>query len=101
MAKKIDGNELKQLIESGKTVVVDFYADWCGPCQMFLPIFKAHEENEIKLVMVNIDDDQQAAIEAGVEGVPTVIIFKDGKEVFKNVGFMNPDQLTEFINQVK
>ena len=101
-AEKINGAQLKEIIESGETVVVDFYADWCGPCQMFLPVFRAHAENEdIKMVTVNIDDDGEAAAEAGVQGVPTVLIYKDGKEAFRNVGFMTPEQLVEFVNQAK
>ena len=101
-ATKVNGNELNDIIKSGETVVVDFYADWCGPCQMFLPIFREHATTvDMKMVTVNIDDDQQAAVDAGVQGVPTIIIFKDGKEAFKNVGFMTPEQLTEFVNQAK
>ena len=102
MATKINGTELKEIIESGETVVVDFYADWCGPCQMFLPVFREHSKTEtVKMVTVNIDDDQEAAIAAGVQGVPTVQIYKDGKKAFENVGFMTPEQLVEFINQAK
>jgi thioredoxin 1 len=69
---------------------------------MFIPVFKQHAENEeIKMVMVNIDDDAEAAGAAGVQGVPTIQIYKDGAKVEENVGFMTPDQLVEFINRVK
>jgi thioredoxin 1 len=69
---------------------------------MFLPIFTdLAEKEDIKMVAVNIDENKDEAIEAGVQGIPTVIIFKDGKEAFKNVGFMTPEQLTEFVNQAK
>ena len=69
--------------------LVDFYADWCGPCKMIAPIIEeiANERTDITVGKVNVDNDAEIAIKYGVSSIPTLIVFKDGKETDRVVGF--------------
>ena len=89
-------NDFISLI-SGKAVV-DFYATWCGPCKMFGPVFEeVSKENDFNFIKLDVDKCSDIAREYGVMTIPTVILFKDGKEVKRKVGFMSNDELTEFL----
>ena len=75
----------------GKLMMVDFWASWCGPCRMLGPVIdKLAEQYEGKVISgkVNVDDEQELAIRYGVMSIPTVIFFKDGKEIDRKVGVM-------------
>jgi thioredoxin 1 len=87
-------------IKSGKTVV-DFFADWCGPCKMMEPFFieASNEVADVKFAKLNVDDVQDVAQEYGITSIPTVIVFEDGKEVKRNTGFMPKAGIIEFINK--
>ena len=89
-------NDFSSLIS--EKAVVDFYADWCGPCKMFGPVFEEEALlNDFNFVKVNVDDNADIAKEYGVMTIPTVILFKDGKEIKRNIGFMTQDGLKEFL----
>ena len=81
--------------ESSKTVLVDFWASWCGPCRMIAPILDeiAAERPDIKVCKVNVDEEQELAISYGVSSIPTVILFKDGKVSATSVGYRSKAQL--------
>lgn len=88
--------DFDKLIE--KEAVVDFFATWCGPCKMFGPVFEEVATNmDINFVKIDVDKNSDIAREYGVMTIPTVILFKDGKEVKRKVGFMSNDELTEFL----
>lgn len=89
--------DFKSLIE--KEAIVDFYANWCGPCKMFSPVFEeeADKYNNVNFVKVNVDECSDIAREYGVMTIPTVILFRDGKEVKRNIGFMSNDDLDIFL----
>ena len=80
--------------EIANFVLVDFFADWCGPCQMLGPILETINFNILK---VNTDEFQDLAQKYGVMSIPTVILFKDGKEVDKFIGLKSKDDIEEFI----
>ena len=82
------------------TVLVDFYADWCGPCKMLSPIVEefAAEHPEIKVYKVNVDEENKLAIKFRVMSIPTLIVFKDGKVVKQSVGMISKAELTELFN---
>ncbi len=102
MAKITNAQETKDLINSEDLVIVDYFATWCGPCQMFLPVFdEVSETAEATLVKVDIDQDAELAGENGVMGVPTIIAYKGGAEVARFSGFKPKEELVEFINSVK
>ena len=78
-------------------VIVDFYADWCGPCKMQSRVLD--ELTDYEIVRVNVDEHEDLAKKYGVMSIPTLIKFKNGKEVDKNIGFLNKEDLIEWINK--
>lgn len=103
MAKLANKEIFNELKETGDLTIVDFYAPWCGPCQMFLPVFDEYSENnpEIKMIKIDIDQEQDLTNDNKVLGVPTIIAYKDGVEVDRFSGFKTIDELTKFINSNK
>ncbi|MCB6500523.1 thioredoxin, partial [Colidextribacter sp. 210702-DFI.3.9] len=82
----------KALAQKG-LLMVDFWADWCGPCKMLAPLVENLDkeyEGRVTVGKVNVDDEQELAIRYGVMSIPTVIFFKDGKEIDRKVGVMPP-----------
>lgn len=91
----------EQEIESGVTLV-DFWAPWCGPCKMIAPVLEevADEvDGKAKVVKVNVDDNQTTAARFGVMSIPTLIVFKDGQQVDKVVGFNPKEALVQLIEK--
>lgn len=88
----------EQEIKAGK-VLVDFWAAWCGPCQMLSPIVEevAEEEEDLKVGKVNVDEQPALAMRFGVASIPTLLLFKDGELVNKSVGYMDKMDLLDFI----
>lgn len=92
----LENENFNELIK--EKTVVDFYATWCGPCKMLGPVFESvAQESNIKFVKVDIDEHEDLCREYKVMSVPTVILFENGKEVKRNIGFISKEQLIEFI----
>ena len=82
----------------GELVLVDFFADWCGPCQMLAPnLEQLSNEDGVKIVKINVDEIPDLARQYRVMSIPTLMLFKDGKFVKKELGFMPIERLREFI----
>lgn len=91
-------NDFDKLIE--EEAVVDFYAVWCGPCKMFGPIFEeVSETKNINFIKVDVDSYSEIAREYGVMSIPTIILFKNGKEVKRFTGFMSKDNFLKFLDE--
>jgi thioredoxin 1 len=89
--------EFDEVIQKDK-VIVDFYAEWCGPCKMLSPILdKVSKELSLDTYKVNVDDVEEVARRYGIMSIPTVMIFSKGEEVGKHVGFMEEEELKEFV----
>lgn len=83
-------------------VLVDFYADWCGPCKMISPIVEqVSNETDAKVGKINVDENNFTASEYQIMSIPTLIIFKDGQISQKIVGFTSKEQLLDEINKIK
>jgi thioredoxin 1 len=92
--------DFKSLINSEKPVLVDFFATWCGPCKMMTPILdelKNEMGDEVTIVKVDVDKNPQAAQTYGVRGVPTLILFKEGKVLWKQSGVRQVSELKHII----
>ncbi|MBS4899255.1 MAG: thioredoxin [Clostridiales bacterium] len=88
----------EEVLRSEIPVVVDFWAVWCGPCSLQSPElakFQRAHEGEVKTVKINVDEEQALASEFGVQAIPTLILFKDGKEVKRAVGLQSVEKLEE------
>ena len=98
---KITNNNFEEeVLNSDKSVIIDFYADWCGPCRMMSPIIDniAEENSDIKVGKVNVDESQEIAIKYNIMSIPTIIIFKEGKEYKKFVGVTSKENILSGLN---
>src|SRR5574344_2105968 len=89
MLKHVNSKESEQeVLKNSKSVLVDLYADWCGPCQMVAPVLEkiGREHTNFEIVKVNVDENQDLAMQYGVMSIPTMIVFKEGKAVNGMVG---------------
>ena len=91
-------DSFKDLISNG-TVVVDFYADWCGPCKMLGPVLEEFdkENNDVEVVKVNVDNFQDLAMEYKVMTIPNLIVFENGEVKNNSVGFIDKDTLIDLV----
>lgn len=87
----------EEVLKSEKPVLVDFYADWCGPCKMLSPIVDevANEKEDIKVCRINIDEEQDLAVEYGIMSIPTLVVIKNGEEAKRSVGVIGKTEILE------
>lgn len=96
MVKHLENKEQFFEIISNK-VLVDFYADWCGPCKMLAPILE--NIDSVDILKVNVDSFPDLADKYGVMSIPTLILFENGKELKKEIGFKNLDEIKKMIEE--
>ncbi|MBH2044081.1 MAG: thioredoxin TrxA [Comamonadaceae bacterium] len=90
------------VLKSGTPVLVDFWAEWCGPCKMIAPILNEVAEtyqSKLQIAKMNVDENREIPAKFGIRGIPTLMLFKNGQLAATKVGAMNKTQLTAFIDQ--
>jgi len=97
--KVSEENFEREVLQSDKTVLVDFYADWCGPCKMLSPIVDevANEVNDVKVCKVNIDEARDLAIKYDIMSIPTLLVFKNGTVANSSLGLVSKDKILNLI----
>lgn len=99
--KVTDDSFEKDVLKAGKPVLVDFWAEWCGPCRQIAPALDelAKEFSNITIAKLNIDENPESPSKYGVRGIPTLMIFKDGELAGTKVGVQSKNQLAEWVKQ--
>ncbi|MFN7645042.1 MAG: thioredoxin TrxA [Burkholderiales bacterium] len=89
------------VLKSDAPVLVDYWAEWCGPCKMIAPLLDEVAKDygdKLRIVKVNVDDNQEITAKYGIRGIPTLKLFKNGEEVATKVGALSKSQLTQFLD---
>ena len=96
MIKEIKENEFENIVlKSKEKILVDFYANWCGPCRMLRPVLEsiATDRSDKKIVSIDVDEAENLAREYGVMSIPCLILFQDGKEIKRSVGLKSKSEV--------
>ena len=92
----------KEVLQSSEPVLVDYWAEWCGPCKMISPILDevaGNYQGKLQIAKMNVDENREIPGKFGIRGIPTLMIFKNGQLAATKVGALSKSQLTEFIDQ--
>jgi thioredoxin 1 len=103
MALEFTDENIKEIINSGKPVVIDFWAEWCGPCRMVGPVVEELAklyEGQVQIGKMNVDENVEIPKEYGIRNIPTILFFKDGKLVDKQVGSTQKSVLVQKIENI-
>ena len=104
MALQINKDKFEtEVIKNNIPVIVDFFAEWCGPCKMFAPILdqlSEEYEGKIKIIKIDIDTEPELAAEYNIMSIPTIVFFNNGKVANRHVGLMPKDMLIEKVKEV-
>ena len=92
----LEKDNFKELVEKEDKVLIDFYANWCGPCKMLAPILEK-VESDLKVIKVDTDEYEELSREYGIMSIPTLVLLEKGKEVKRNVGLLDKNSLEDFL----
>jgi len=95
-----DGNFTKDVLQSDIPVIVDFWAEWCGPCRMIAPILEEvvkELEGKVKILKLNIDENPSMPAQLGVRSIPTLALFKNGQAISTKVGLITKSKIVEWV----
>lgn len=102
--EKITLAQYQSLVSENNKVLIDFYADWCGPCKMLAPIvheFAEEFKERIKVVKVNVDDEPELTAKFGITSIPTLVFIVNGSKYFKEVGYRSKAQLIQCLEKME
>jgi thioredoxin 2 len=92
---------LKEKINNGEKLIVDFWAPWCGPCKVVKPLFeKVSETTDVQMYTLNVEENKEIAGALGIRAIPTIKSFDGGKEVSNNVGTLQESQIKDLVNNL-
>ncbi|NRD20370.1 thioredoxin [Winogradskyella eckloniae] len=94
-------SKFSEIINKDQPVLVDFFADWCGPCKMLSPILKQVKDelgDDVAIIKIDVDKNQSLATKYQVRGVPTMLLFKNGKQVWRQSGVLQKDEIIKVIS---
>ena len=101
---EISGIDLKEKIKNGEKLIVEFWAEWCGPCKVMKPIFErvsnSNENGDIKMYTMNIDLNKEAAIGFGIRSIPTIKVFNGGSVIGTKVGVLNETSIKDIVKEL-
>ena len=100
---EITSVELQEKINSGKKVIVEFWAEWCGPCKMMKPIFEKVSNNntsDVGMYTMNVDLNREIAMSLGIRSIPTTKVFNSGENIDTKVGVLQEDQIKGMVNEL-
>lgn len=91
----------KEVLKNEKRVLVDFYADWCGPCKMIKPIIEkvAEKSDDVKIVSINIENEEELAEKYNVSSIPCLVVFENGEETKRNVGLISKKDIEKMLGE--
>lgn len=93
-------SSFSEIISQPKPVLIDFYAEWCGPCKMMSPVLKQVKDNlgdRVTIIKIDVDKNQELASKYQVRGVPTLMLFKNGKQLWRQSGVMQKDEIINIV----
>ena len=99
--KKLNKNNFKETIDGNNYILVDFWAEWCGPCKMIAPVLEeiSNERTDVAIAKLNVDDNQEITLTYGVQSIPTMILFRNGEVVNKLIGALPKEKINQFLNK--
>ena len=100
---EISSVDLQQKINNGEKLLVEFWADWCGPCKMMKPIFEkvaSTNQSDVKMYTLNIDNNREVAMSLGIRSIPTVKMFNAGQVVETKIGLLSENQINELVTEL-
>lgn len=101
MPQSLDPESFEQTVNSEEALVVDFWAEWCGPCKKLAPVFKevSEEMGDVNFGKVDMEEHQELGTQNGVRALPTLMIFKDGEEIARKSGVVGKEDLVDWIQE--
>jgi thioredoxin 1 len=104
MIHHIENNQItREVLHNEKLVIIDFFASWCMPCQMLAPVYDKMDKkygDRAEFFKVNIDENQDVSMRYNVQSVPTILFFKDGQQIERQVGYMDENEFSEIIESL-